>query len=424
MELPNFNRLIQLKNKIISLIVNHRILILVSVVSISLVVFSVWAIKVRNNFIARMKSTKNVLSNKVDYSATPSSSSLNIDNLTSSDSSVLGVSDNNSSTNVEYNNTFPTPTSYPIITLVPLPTFTPQSTTTTYSTPTSTPSCAGKPTSDNSQVYVSSSSTQVNNAVTISVELRDCNNNFASVNDDLKISLLNSDSSARINGSSSPVTIKAQNGKAAFSVNSQNTTTDTFVITDTSNSFDVTMPGYHNPSVTFTNGNSGNPNCTTGAGVPNSWYSDVYPVSPVSAVVGSTVTFTVEIRDCNKNETSITDTLSISLSSGDPSTQVSGNNFPFSVTTQNGHASFTITSSNAGNNTFIVQDTTNSFPVTDTNNHNPSVTFNGSSTSTPTDTPTPTSASTDTPTSAPITAPTDSPTPLPTPSDITPSSGI
>ena len=307
-EITNFNCLIQLKSKIISFIINHKILILVSVVLISLVVFSVWAIKVRNNFIARMKSTKNFPSNKVDYSTTPGSPSLNIDNLISSDSSVLGTSDNNSSTNVEYNNTFPTPTPYPIITQAPLPTAIPEQYTTT---------------------------------------------------------------------------------------------------TNTTNA--------------STNNSSGNPNCTTGAGVPNPWFSDVYPNPPITTNTGS-VTLIVYIRDCNKNTAPVTDTLSISLSSGDSSTQVNGNNLPYSVTTQNGQASFTVASQNVGTVTLIIQDTTSSFTVTNINDKNPSVTFGASASSNPTPTTvlTPVPASTDTPTPTITVTPTPTPTdaliPTPTPS--------
>lgn len=410
MKLPNFNRLNQLKSKITSFIASHRILILTSIaISISMIAFGVWAIKVRNNFLASMKSVQKDSSNEVYYSATPKSSNPNLNYLPSSDNNVLGATDVTNFTNVGNNNTYPIPTLYPIITQAPLPTIAPKSTTAT----SSTSSCAGTPTVDNSQAYVSSSLTPVNNATTITIELLDCNNNYAPVNDNLTISLSNSDASARINGSSPPVTIQAQNGKATFSVNSQNAGTDTFVISDTNRSFTVTKPGYHNPSVTFTNNSSGNSNCTTGAGVPNSWFSDVYPASPISAGTGSTVTFTVDIRDCNKNIASVTDTLSISLSSGDSSTKVNGNNPPYStITTQNGQASFTVTSQNAGTDTFIIQDTTSSFTVTDTNNHNPSVIFSSSTTSTPTDALTPTPESTDTPT--PTLAGTVTPTPTST----------
>ncbi len=158
---------------------------------------------------------------------------------------------------------------------------------------------------------------------------------------------------------------------------------------------------------------SGNSHCTTGAGVPNSWFSDVYPASPISSNTGN-VTLTVDIRDCNKNTASVNDTLSISLSSGDSSTQINGNNLPYSTTTQNGQASFTVTSQNAGTDIFIIQDTTSSFTVTDTNNNNPSVIFSSSQTPTPNSTQTPTLTPTLTPIQSPTPTPSQTPTLTPT----------
>jgi len=410
MKRPNFTRLNQLKNKIISFIVGYRMWILVSmIVTISIVGLGVLAIKVRNNLAANVASFLKDSPDETDYSLSSASSSLSLDSLLATDSSsVLGVSSDSSQSPVSGGNdyTYVAPTSYPVMTLVPLPPIIIPTSVPT-SNPSSAPSCAGKPTADNSQVYLSSKTTLVNSAVTISVELRDCNSNLAG-DDSLTISLQNSDSSARINGSSPPVTIKAQGGKASFTVNSQIATTDTFVITDTSNSFTVTTPGYHNPSVTFTNNSSGNANCTTGDGVPNSWFSNVY----ISSVTNTSARFTVDIRDCSKNLVS-NDTLNISLSSGDSSAQVDGNNLPHSINVQNGEIGFTVTSQNAGTDTFIVQDTTSSFTVTDANNHNPSVTFSGPSTPAPTDTPVP--SSTDTPTPTPILSPTDAPVPSASP---------
>jgi hypothetical protein len=78
-----------------------------------------------------------------------------------------------------------------------------------------------------------------------------------------------------------------------------------------------------------------------------------------------------------------------------------------SIQSQNGLATFTITSTNAGTDNFTIQDTTSNFTVTDTNDHNPSVVFSGSTTA-PTPTPTNTPSATDTPT------PTDTATPTPT----------
>jgi hypothetical protein len=214
----------------------------------------------------------------------------------------------------------------------------------------------------------------------------------------LTIALASNDSTAKINGSTSPVNIQAQNGQASFTVSSQNSTTDTFVIQDTTSNFTVTNINNNNPSITFTNtgSSSGNSNCTTASGVPNSWYSDVYPASPISAATGSTVTLTVHIRDCNQSGVS-SDNLTLSQTSNDSSLTVNGSAAPVSVQAQNGVATFTVSSQNAGTDTFTIQDTTNSFTVTDTNNHNPSVVFSGSSTVSPTPTPTPSLTNTPTP---------------------------
>ncbi len=413
MKLAGLTRLVEVKRNILSFVVGHKILTLVLlVVSISLIVFSGWAMKVRNDFIISMKSVPQDTSDKVYYSASPQLPTPNLNYLTSSSTSILGVTDVVNSSNVADNTTYSVPTLYPIMTQAPLPTMAPVAT----STSSSPSSCAGTPTVDNSQAYVSSNSTPVNTAVTITIELRDCNNNFASVNDNLTVTLSNTDPNAKINGSSPPVTIQAQNGQATFSVNSSNAATDTFIISDTTRSFTVTMPGYHNPSVTFTNNNSGNSNCTTAAGVPNAWYSDVYPNPPVSTTTGS-VTLVVYLRDCNKNTAPVSDTLTISLSSGDPNTQANGHNLPYSIAAQNGQANFTVTSQNSQTDTFVIQDTAGSFNVTDINNNNPSVIFSSSTTptSTPTNTPVPTSSDTPTPTSS---APAATPTPTPAPTAV------
>ena len=145
--------------------------------------------------------------------------------------------------------------------------------------------------------------------------------------------------------------------------------------------------------------------------LPNSWYSDLYPISPVSTSNGS-ATLTVNIRDCTINNVSSSSTVKISLSSGDSNTQVNGQNLPVSITTQNGQASFTVSSQITGTVDLTIQDTTDSFTVTDTNNNNPSVVFNGSSiTSTPTETPTPNSTQSISP--SPTVLPTATPTPNP-----------
>jgi hypothetical protein len=302
----------------------------------------------------------------------------------------------------------PTATPYPITTLAPLPIITPAPVT-------SAPySCAGTPTVDNSQIYVSSSTTQVNSTSTISVELSDCNNSIAPVSDSLTITLVSGDAGTKINGASAPVTFTTQNGKVSFSVTSPNATTATFLVTDTTRSFAVTTPGYHNPSVTFTNNSSGNANCTTANGIPNTWYSDVYPNPPVSTSNGS-ITIIVDLRDCNQKLAPVSDVLNISVSSGNSDTQMNNGSLPQNVTTQNGEAKFTLSSQMNGTVTLSVQDTTSGFNVTDPNNHNPTITFTNAnpSTPTPTDTPTPTPGSTDTPTPTPVS--TDTPTPSGTP---------
>lgn len=379
--------------------------------------FVIWAVKVRNNFAATLKKTsQSVPSIVVDNSVGPDKSGLNINDLNASDGGVLGLSDSGPTIS-NNDNSGPIPTPFPIFTLVPIQTYTPQSSTTTNTNTntatSSTTSCAGTPTAYNSEAIVSSSSTQINNAVNISIQLLDCNNNYGPVDDTLTVTLSNSDASARINGSSSPISVKAQNGQVSVSVNSQNAGTDTFVIHDVTRNFDVTDPHNHNPSVTFTTNSTGNSSCTTAAGVPNSWYSDVYPASPISSNTGSAVTFTIAIRDCFKNNISSNDSLSITLSSGDSGTQVNGNNLPYTLTTQNGQGSFNVVSQNSGTVALVVQDTTSSFTVTDTNNNNPSVIFSSSSSPTPTPT-TPTTA----PTQTPVPAATATP-PVPTPTTVT-----
>ncbi len=377
--------------------------------------FIVWAMRLRSRMLSQMQaSEKSVPSNYVYY-ASKSGELIPTVNLTPpSDSNVLGIS-----------NAGKPDTSHAYI---PPPTFTPYPTPTPYVFPANAPiptsapvqsasqpaSCAGIPTAYNSEAIVSSSSTQVNNPVTIEIQLLDCKNSFAAANDTLIVTLISGDSTSKINGSVSPVTIQAQNGKASFSVVSTNATTDIFQINDTARSFNVTDPHNRNPSVTFTvYSASNNPNCTTAAGVPNSWYSDVYPASPQSANAGSSVTFSVVIRDCTKNTVEVSDNVYISLSSGDSTTKINGSSPPYSLTAQNGQASFTVASQNAGTNTFVVQDTTSSFTVTDQNNHNPSVVFNA--TPTPTPTPAPTTQPANTPTPVPTAIPTVTPTPTPTP---------
>lgn len=172
---------------------------------------------------------------------------------------------------------------------------------------------------------------------------------------------------------------------------------------------DVPLPTETPSTSDNSSSSSGNANCSTAAGIPNSWYSDIYPISPIAVNNGS-VTLTVNIRDCTINNVSSSSTLKISMNSGNTSTQINGQTPPVSITTQNGQASFTVTSQNAGTVDLTIDDTTNSFTVTDTNNNNPSIVFSGSSTSSPTQIPTPTSTQSISP--SPTTS-TVSPTPTP-----------
>lgn len=147
----------------------------------------------------------------------------------------------------------PDPTPFP--TFAPLPTSAPV----TVSTPPL--NCAGTAKEYNSQVYVSAKSVAVGATSTISIELRDCKNTLAS-NDSLRVTIQNGDASVKLNGQSAPITLQALNGKASFTVTSQVAGANTFLITDTNQGFPVTMPGYHNPVVTFTTSATPTPTAT------------------------------------------------------------------------------------------------------------------------------------------------------------------
>lgn len=142
-----------------------------------------------------------------------------------------------------------------------------------------------------------------------------------------------------------------------------------------------TIAPYVAPPVKTTNTttSSGNSNCNTGSGTPNSWYSDVYPNPSAASSNNGSLTMYVYIRDCNQNTAPVSDNLNISVSSGDSNTQINGHNLPFSVTTQNGIASFTVSSQVNGTVTLTVQDTTSNFTVTNVNNQNPSISFTSNS---------------------------------------------
>lgn len=140
-------------------------------------------------------------------------------------------------------------------------------------------------------------------------------------------------------------------------------------------------------------------------GIPTFWYSETSSLQTVS----DTATININLYDCNNSITSVSDTLTITQSSG-PGTTVNSSSLPITIKTTNGQASFTVSSQIAGTAVYIVTDTTRSFAVTDPNNNPPRVTFTISA---PTSTPTPTPTSTLTPTPTP--SPSDTPTPSPSP---------
>jgi hypothetical protein len=377
---------------------------------------SAGALKLRDYLMSQVK-TNHTNGPDVYYAPTPSlSQTLSLATVSAN------ITDTNSDTNVsdiEYEVTLPTYTPYP--TISPYPTSPP------YIAPTSAPiqttvstgnsNCttgAGTPNSWYSDVYLSTSTTLVGSAITFSVVIRDCYKNAAPVSDTIKISLNSGDNSVQINGNNLPYTIQTQNGKVDFSLTSANVGTFSFIVEDSTRSFTITDTNNHNPSVTYTNNTSGNSNCTTSANVPNTWYSDVTPASPITVNMGSSTGFTIDIRDCNRNNVS-NDMIQLSLNSGDNSVQINGNNLPYTIQAQNGKATFSVTSSNAGTYGFVVRDTTNGFNITDPNNHNPSVIFVSAASPTPQATITPTQGSNPTPTTTnPVPTPTTTSAPAPT----------
>ncbi len=407
-KLPNFPHLPRLNiepvRKVVSFLFKHKISITILICVIAFITVAMWY---RGYLLSKMNSTSGNSNDQTFYSTKTDNPgptiAIPIPTPSNTNNSVLGTSNYSGS----YDNTLlilptPFPTFAPLPTLAPVPvtTITTTNTSSTTSNNSGNPNCTtggGVPNTWYSDVYPNPPASTNTGSITLIVYIRDCNKNTAPVNDNLTITLLSNDSTAKINGSSSPVNIQTQNGQVNFTVSSQNSTTDTFVVQDTTSNFTVTDINNHNPSVTFTNtssGNStGNSNCTTAAGVPNFWYSEVSPASPISAATGSTVTLTVNIKDCGKNNVS-SDNLTLSQTSNDSGLTVTPS---VNVQAQNGLATFNVTSQNAGTDTFTIRDTTSSFTVTDTNNHNPSVVFSGSSTSTPTPTPTPNLSDTPTP---------------------------
>jgi len=403
-KLPNFLHLPRLKlepiRKFASFFVKHKIL---TIILISLIAFITAAIWYRGYLISKMNSAPKSLSNKIFDFVAPEKSEPTIALPSPSDTqnSVMGASDYSN-----YDDTIPTP--FP--TFAPLPTIAPALTTTTTITNTSSNSTgnsncttgAGVPNTWYSDVYPNPPISTSNGAVTMSVVIRDCYKNTAQVNDTLMISLVSGNSDTQINGNNLPYTLKAQNGQASFNVTSSTTGTVTLEVKDTTRPFVITNINNQNPTITFNSQSSGNSNCMTGPGVPNTWYSDVYPASPVTINTGSSTTFTIVIRDCSQNTISSNQTLTISQSSSDSSLTINGSAPPATIQAQNGQASFTVSSQNAGTDTLVVQNTTSSFRITDPNNNNPSVVFSGSSTTTPIPTPTSTSAPSSTPTLMPL----------------------
>lgn len=436
---PHFPRLkIKTIKKIVSAPVHHKVATAVTISFIAFITFAMWY---RGHLLAGMKSTAENTITDILPSIAPVDPSPTIisPSETGTRKNVLGTSDYSSP---HYN--IPSVSSTPYPTLPPLPTFAPvQNTITTStgnypSTNSGNSNCttdAGVPNSWYSDVYPNPPVSTNTGSVQMIVTLRDCKVTTTPVNDTINISLINGDPNTQINGNNLPYSLTATSGQASFYVTSQISGSVTLLVQDTTKSFTVTDINNHNPAITFnstTPSLSGNSNCTTAAGVPNAWYSDVYPASPVSASTGSTVTFTVNIRDCNKNTVSAADNLTFSQTSNDSTLKVNGAVPPVSLQAQNGQATFTLSSQNAGTDTFSIKDTTGSFTITDTNNHNPSVVFTSSSTTTPTSTPvptiinavntpspnpspTPSSNPSPNPTAAPTQTPSNSPAPDPTP---------
>lgn len=408
-----------------------KVILVTAVISFSLSSLGIIAIRIRDNFIAGMISARErKSSDMISRSSESSGSAASMyDLLSEAYGNVMGDSDAAEDDEQSLDD-YVIPTSRPVvyITDAPVPTQPPLPTYAPYvpPTPTSAPDCSGIPTAYNSQAMVSATVSTVNNPVTIEIQLLDCHNNFAPVNDDLKVSLSNSDGTARINGVNPPVYLKAQNGKAAVTVNSQINITDTFIITDTTRQFNVTDPRNRNPSVTFSNNSSGNSNCTTAPGVANFWYSNIYPASPQTSAAGKSFSFNVQIKDCGKNIVPGDRSLNITLVSGDSSATVNGHSLPFSTTAHSGQINLSINSDKSGTVTIAVYDSSGSFYVTDQNNRNPGVNFT-SQPSAPTATPTkPAATSAPTPTPTQPVQPTHTPTPTPQtqPTNSAPTAGI
>lgn len=388
---------------------------------IFIIAFVVVAMRYRSYLLSKMASVSHGSSgNSVYYSAPIHDIVPTVVVPTFSDTKkdVLGTTDNSAPTwaaQVPTEAPADTPTPWP--TLAPIPTV-------SIPTPAPAPSTAsnsncttgsGTPNSWYSDVYPNPPININTGSVELEVVIRDCDVKTAPVSDKLTISLVFGDPNTQINGQKLPYTVTAQNGQANFYVSSQVNGTVTLVVKDITSSFNITNISNNNPSITFSGsssstGTSTNPNCTTGAGVANFWYSEVTPNSPVSGSVGQAVTFSVNIKDCNQNNVSSTENLTITQTSTDTGFTVNGSSAPAKIAATNGQVSFTVSSANAGTDTFTVHDDSGGFTVTDGNNHSPSVVFSGS-TATPTPAPTVTTASTASPTSTPTPTPSATPTP-------------
>ena len=425
--LPKLN--VEPVKKFVLLIYKHKILITSFVIFIVFISAALWY---RGYLLSKMKTVSDNTGVEDFYSAKSESPLPSIASPTPSgtpdSNSVLGTS----TYNKNLNNNAPMTISTPFPTFAPLPTVMPVPTpaivipavtnNSSSGNNSSNPNCttgSGTPNAWYSDVYPNPPITTNTGSVTLIVDIRDCNKNLAPVNDTISVSLSSGDPNTLVNGNKLPTTVTTQNGEVKFSVSSQISGSVTLVVQDTIGNFTVTDINNHNPSITFTNTGSGtsggNSNCTTASGVANLWYSDVYPASPVSGTTGSQVQFSVILRDCNKNTISSTENLTITQTSSDSTFKINNSSSPVTIQAVSGQATFTVTSQNAGTDTFTVQDTTSSFRVTDANNNNPSVVFSSSnSTPAPSATPTPTPSSSPTPSPSPTSSPTPAPTPNPT----------
>ena len=390
-----------------------RLKIFFLAVVVFIIAFFVVAMRYRSYLLSKMTSVSHNIANNVYYSApihdiiptvvTPA--------FPDTKSNILGSSDYSASPATPYPTMAPLPTSTPWPTLAPIPTVS-IPTPAPPSTP-SNPNCttgSGSPNSWYSDIYPNPPINTNTGSVELVAVIRDCDVKTAPVSDKLTISLISGDPNTQINGQAMPYTVTVQNGQANFYISSQVVGTVTLAVKDITSSFNITDINNNNPSITF-NGSSSvststNSNCTTGAGVANSWYSDVYPVSPISATVGSAANLNLVIRDCSQNPVSGIKSIKVSQTTNVAGVTVNGTSLPATFSAQNGQASFTVGSPNSGTVNLTVQDVTDSFPITDPKNQNPSIVFSGSSA---TPTPVPTSVT-------PAVTPTNTLTPIASPS--------